>query len=524
MRSVLRNKVFAFALIALLLATTLVAGCAKPKTTGQTGTTGGTTAGGPKRGGTLTVGISGDPITLDPHKSASMTDRNYYYQIYDPLVTLGADGSIQPGLAEKWDNPDPKTYIFHLRTGVKFHDGTDFNATIAKWNFDRMLDPKAKLPRLSEINMIDTVTVTDANTLKITLKTPYAPFLTVLTDRSGMMVSKAAVEKLGDDFARKPVGTGPFIVTEWTPKSQVVLRRFDQYWDKPKPYLDGVVYKIIPDETVRLTSLKTGEVGLIDTIPPKDVASVKASGEYTVAESPSQAYDYLDLNTKQPPFNNKALRQAVAWAIDRQAIQQTVYYNVGAVANSPFPASLWAHDPNFVPYTRDVAKAKAAMAAGGQPNGFSFKLTMTNTPLNVLVGQVIQGQLKEVGIDMQLDLVDSSALSAALTSGKYQACRAGWSGRADPDGNVYTMFTTNGSINYRKLSNKTLDDLLEKARAATTQAERKTLYQQAAQIIADESVLVFIHSDQFLHPMKKNVKGYKMISDGRIRLAGVWLE
>jgi peptide/nickel transport system substrate-binding protein len=507
---------------------TILAGCGtKPATQGEPAKTPqqpAATSGSPKQGGTLKIGINADPTTLDPHKSASMVDRHYYYQIFDTLVAVDAQMNPKPGLAESWENPDPKTYIFHLRQGVKFHDGTEFNAEIAKWNFDRMLDPKEILPRASEIATIETVEALDANTLKITLKSPYAPFISVLTDRAGMMVSKEAVEKLGEEFERKPVGTGPFVVQEWTAKSQVVLKRNESYWDQGKPYLAGAVYKIIPDETVRLTNLKTGDVDLLEQIPPKDVKSVKAGGEFTVVETVGQGFDYLDLNTARPPFDNKALRQAVAWAVDREIIQEKIYYNVGAVANGPFPSSLWVHDQVYAPYKRDLAKAKEKLNEGGKPDGFSFKLTITNSPLNVLTAQVLQAQLKEASINMEIDLVDNSALGSALRSGEYQALRAGWSGRTDPDGNAYGLFVTNGPINYRKYSNAAVDDLLNKARVSLDQAERKALYQEVAKIAVEDAPLVFINSNQHLHVMKQSVKGYVLPSDGRIRLGGVWVE
>lgn len=521
------RRLYAGSLAVMLALLALLAGCggapAREKVKPAQQQPSGADSAAPKRGGILKVGIYSDPTTLDPHKSAAMYDRHYYYQIFDTLVAVDKDGKLKPGLAESWETPDPRTYIFHLRKGVKYHDGTEFNAASAQWNFERMLDPKAKLPRASEISSIDKIEAIDPFTLKITLKAPYSPLLSVLTDRAGMMVSKDAVEKLGADFERKPVGTGPFVVTEWTPKSQVVLKRNDSYWDQGKPYLDSIVYKIIPDENVRLTNLKTGDVDLLESIPPKDVKSVKDSGEFTVVETVGQGYDYLDLNTARSPFDNKALRQAVAWAIDRDVIQQKLYYGVGAVANGPFPASLWTHDPKFVPYQRDVVKAREKLKEGGKPDGFSFKLTITNSPLNVLTAQVLQAQLKEAGITMEIDLVDSSALGAALRSGGYEAVRAGWSGRTDPDGNTYGLFVTGGPINYRKWSNPTVDDLLKKARSSLDEPERLKLYQQAARIIVDEAPLVFIHSDQMLHVMKKSVKGYWLPSDGRIRLAGVWL-
>jgi peptide/nickel transport system substrate-binding protein len=218
----------------------------------------------PQRGGVLRVGLQGDFTTMDPHLSTSAEDRDVYYQLYSPLVGLDASLKIVPELAEAWEQPDPVTYLFRLRRGVKFHDGTDLTAEVVKWNFERMLNPASGSIRRSELGNVKAVEVVDPLTVRVTLKEPDAALLATLSDRAGMMVSRAAVEKHGPDFARRPVGTGPFQFVEWVKDDHLSVRRFPGYWKAGLPHLDEIVYKPIPDHTVKLTALRTGTLDLID--------------------------------------------------------------------------------------------------------------------------------------------------------------------------------------------------------------------------------------------------------------------
>src|SRR3954469_6572071 len=225
---------------------------AKPADAAKPAAAGGT----PTKGGTLRIGLSSEAVTMDPHLSGSKIDRQIYHNIYEPLVMLDTKLQIQPSLAESWSYPDPKTLVFKLRQGVKFHDGTDFDADAVKFNVDRMQNPDTKSVRTGEIANIQNAEVVDPYTVKLNLKKPDSTLLATLTDRAGMIISPDAVKKFGADIQRNPVGTGPFQFVEWVKDDHLATKRFDAYWDKNNgPYLDGLRYRPIPDDTVALQSL-----------------------------------------------------------------------------------------------------------------------------------------------------------------------------------------------------------------------------------------------------------------------------
>lgn len=469
----------------------------------------------------LVVGINADPITLDPHASTSMTDRNYYYQLFDPLFRLTPDLEIAPGLVASWETPSPTTYLFTLQEGVTFHDGTALDAEAVVWNFERMLDPDNSLPRRSEVNVISDIEAVDALTVRIELSAPYAPFLSVLTDRSGMMVSPTAVQSLGEDFPTNPVGAGPFMFSEWDRNSQLTFTANPNYWQDGLPRLSAVQYRIFPDPTVRLTNLRTGSVDIVDSVPPQSLASIENSADFALYPTPGLGYEYLDLNTVRPPFDETALRQAVAWGIDRASMVTNILRGTAVVADGPCPASLWCHDPDFEPYTRDPEQVARALAEAGVPDGFSFELIMANDSIDQTIGQLLQAQLADVGIDMTIRTVDASALSAALRSGEYEAMLVGWSGRSDPDGNLYVEFKTDAPVNFRKWSDPDVDRLLEEGRASLDQEERYEIYREMQDLIAEGSPLVFLYTPTWIHATATKVGDYEIVPDGRFRFATV---
>jgi peptide/nickel transport system substrate-binding protein len=481
----------------------------------------------PKKGGTLRVGFYIEAATMDPHLSGSKIDRQVYHNIYEPLVTLDAKLGIKPGLAESWTQPDPKTLVFKLRRGVKFHDGTDFNAEAAKFNFERMKN-EPKSVRKGEVANIDTVEVVDSHTIKVNLKKPDAALLATLTDRAGMMVSPKVVQERGNELQRnaKGAGTGPFEFVEWVRDSHLVIKRNEGYWNKQGgPYLDRVRYRPIPDDVVKLQSLQSGEIDVMDYVQPRDVAAVKADKNVVVLDVPSLADFAYQLNHTRPPFNNKALRQAVAYALDIEQIVKGVWLNVGVPANGPIPPTSWAYDKSIPFIKRDLAKAKAKLAEGGQPGGFAFTLTTNNIPINVQEAEVIQAQLREVGIAAKVNLVDSATLISSGNAKNFEMISYQWSGRPDPDGNTYQFFrTTPGtSLNWSGLSNPQIDALLDKTREVSSQAERRKLYGELTKLLQDELPMIFI-----VHPIEPKafsprVQGYDPIPDGMMRFKDVWM-
>ena len=481
----------------------------------------------PKKGGTLRVGFYIEAATMDPHLSGSKIDRQVYHNIYEPLVTLDTKLGIKPGLAESWTQPDAKTLVFKLRRGVKFHDGTDFNAEAAKFNFERMkTEPKSV--RKGEVANIDTVEVVDAHTLKVNLKKPDAALLATLTDRAGMMVSPKVVQERGVELGRnaKGAGTGPFEFVEWVKDSHLVIKRHDGYWNKQGgPYLDRVRYRPIPDDVVKLQSLQSGEIDVMDYVQPRDVAAVKADKNLVVVDVPSLADFAYQLNTTRPPFNSKPLRQAVAYALDLEQIVKGVWLNVGVPANGPIPPTSWAYDKSIPPIKRDLARAKAKLAEGGQPGGFTFTLTTNNIPINVQEAEVMQAQLAEAGITAKVKLVDSATLIADGNNKSFEMISFQWSGRPDPDGNTYQFLrTTPGtSFNWSGISNPQIDALLDRTRELSNQAERRKLYGELTKLLQDELPMIFV-----IHPIEPKafsprVQNYEAIPDGMMRFKDVWL-
>src|SRR2546422_470149 len=322
-------------------------------------------------------------------------------------------------------------------------------------------------------------------------------------------------------------GTGPFEFVEWVKDDHVLIKRNESYWNKQGgPYLDRVRYRPIPDDTVKLQSLQAGEIDVMDYVQPRDVAAVKADRNVVVVDVPSLAAFAYQLNHARPPFNVKALRQAVAYALDLDQIVKGVWLNVGVPANGPIPPTSWAYDSTIPPIKRDLAKAKAKLAEGGRPTGFSFTMTTNNIPINVQEAEVIQAQLREAGITMKIKLVDSATLLADGNGKNFEMISYQWSGRPDPDGNTYQFYkTTQGtSLNWSGISNPQIDAVLDRSREVSNQAERKKLFSELTRLLQDELPMVFI-----VHPIEPKafspkVQGYEPIPDGMMRFKDVWLQ
>ena len=484
--------------------------------------------GSPTKGGTMRVGLTAEAVTMDPNLSGSKVDRMIYHNVYEPLVTLDTKLQIQPGLAESWSYADPKTLVFKLRQGVKFHDGTDFDADAVKFNFDRMQDPASKSVRTGEIANVQNAEVVDKYTVKLNLKRPDAALLATLTDRAGMIVSPDAIKKLGPDLARKAVGTGPFEFVEWVKDDHLTAKRFDGYWGAKDglPYLDQIRYRPIPDDTVKLQSLIGGELDFIDYVQPRDVASVKGNASLVEVDIPSLAAFGYQFNMTRPPFDNKSLRLAVAYGIDNAAITKGVWLGVGTAANGPISPASWAYDASIPPIKRDVDKAKQYLTEGGKPNGFSFTVEIGQTPIATQEAEAMKAQLAEVGITMEIQIVDGAKGQADGVAHNFDLASYAWSGRPDPDGNTFQFFkTTQGtSLNWAGYSNPKADEILDKTRETSDQAERKKLYSDLVKILQADSPWLFM-----IHPVEPKafspkVQNYDPIPDGMMRFKSVWLK
>jgi peptide/nickel transport system substrate-binding protein len=482
-----------------------------------------------QRGGRLTFGLRGDAVTLDFLLSTSPEDRMVYRAVYDPLFEIDENLNVVPWLVERWSvSPDGRTYILNLRRGVKFHDGTDFNAEAVRINFERILNPANRSPLRADMASVTRVEVVDSHTVRMTLAEPFAPFLSILTDRNGYMISPAAIERYGRDLSRNPVGTGPFQFVEWVKDDRIIFRRNPAYWRRGEPLLDELVFRVIPDDTVRLTMLRTGQVDVADWVDPRDVQKVKASPHLRIHEVESFGFDMIRLNTSRPPFDNKLVRQAFAWAVDREALRIVAYRGTGAVAIGPIPPRVWAFDPNLRGYTHDPSRARALLQQAGLGGGVAFTLQVRNVPLDQTRAQLVQQQLAAVGMRASIQLVDIGTLLSNLRAGAFEASQSFWSGRVDPDGNMFRHFHTSaiqGGTNFMRYSNPQLDRLLERARELTDINERRRLYTEAQRIILDDAPMIFTNYFPVLKAANKRVQGVKVLPDPSIlSYRQIWIQ
>jgi peptide/nickel transport system substrate-binding protein len=484
-----------------------------------------------KPGGTLTMAIDSDIVRLDPHASSAAVDRVVYQSLYGHFLDLNLNSEVIPAIAQSWTQPDSVSYVFTLRDGVKFHDGTPLDADAVKFNFDRMmglLDAKL-LPtpnnRKSEISSIDKVTVVDSKTVKMALKQPFAPILSVLTDRAGMLVSPTALQKDPQGFVKNPIGAGPFKFVEWISGDHVTLNRFENYYEPGLPYLDTVIIKPITDGSTRLLAVESGTVDFIRFFNDSDINKVKsdvASGKFGYVVNSSYGFQGFEMNTMKAPFDNKSARQAVHYAIDVQQFIDTVTFGVEQAINGPITQAHGAYfETAFKPFDKwphgDPDLAKQALQQAGMPNGFSFDFKTVSNPLNRQIAELFQSQLAAVGIKMNIVQEDFTRLLTDSENHDFQAAAIGWSGRPDPDQNVYVWFHSTGSFNDARYSNPTVDSLLDQARSSTSTSDRVKLYQQAVRLIVSDAPYQFTTAFPNSFDWNSTVKEFSPIPDGMVR-------
>ncbi len=486
-----------------------------------------------RRGGTLNLATALDAKGFDPMVSTDVYSGYLISQVFDGLVKFDQDIKPVGSLAESWDiSADGKTYTFHLRKGVKFHDGTDYNALAEKFSMDRIRTNKASIG-YSDCgdNVVLNTEVVDDSTFRLTLADAYAPFLTKLTGRCGAAVSPAAVQKAGDDaFGLNPVGTGPFKFLEFKKDDHFSVVKNENYWKmgadgKPLPYLDKITYRVINDENARLQALLTGELDFTD-VADKDIETVKANPDMVVQQQPGFGWSGFTLNVSKPPFNNKALAQAVAFSIDRDEVIRVINKGLRVKAeNGTIPPPLkWAVDESYKPITSDPVKAKAKLAEGGQPNGFSFTiLADTSSPVTQQTLELYQAQMKKVGIEMKIEPGDfNNFVIKRAAAGDFEAAATTVSGGIDPDSWTYNTFHTGGGLNRAHISDPQIDKLTEQARQETDINKRAEYYKQAMKVIMDYSpwVMVSYSVDRFTG--NKKVQGWHLGSFAIQGYADIW--
>jgi peptide/nickel transport system substrate-binding protein len=487
------------------LLSALLAACGS-KTSKLPGAGTGTTAGTPSAGGTLKAALTGEPDSLDPAKSQIYTGAQVYDNVFSKLVDLDQDQQFYGVLATKWTQKDPKTWVFDLRSGVTFHNGEPFTADDVKYTFERILDKKTASGYAPLYDVISRIEVNSPTQVTFHLKSSYGPFLTNITN-NGEIVNRTAIEAKGS--ARKPVGTGPFEFVEWVQGDHVTLRRNAKYFEAGKPHLDGIVFRFAQVDQSRIDGLRSGELDWVDAVPLQQLPVLQRDPQFTYVSSPIAGIpDFLAMNTKKPPFDNKALRQAIALAVDKEEIRKIAYFGAGESGGEEVPSkSKWfsGQDPYKTP---DIAAAKAKMAEAGHANGLTINyLGLPQYPELLKTGEVVREQLKKIGITMKIQQVDVSVWFDRFVKGNYEITSAYQERTIDPDNFYSLVLKTGGSINSTFYSNPKADALIAQAAQETDDAKRKDLYVQLRKIVWDDVPLLFVHYETINYLMRKPVTG-----------------
>ncbi|GAB6158070.1 ABC transporter substrate-binding protein [Desulfotomaculum varum] len=467
-----------------------------------------------------------DPRGLDPAYVDDGESANPIVNIYDGLVRYKPGSTeIEPALATEWSaSPDGKEWTFKLRQGVKFHDGTPFNADAVVFSVSRQLPPQRtdEMPYASfTFGPVEKVEKVDDYTVKFILSEPYAPFLANLAMAlAAPIVSPAAVEKYGKDFIEHPVGTGPFKFVEWKKGQQIVLEANKEYWDGA-PKIDKLVYKFVKENSVRASELRTGSIQAMNGVDPNDVKMLEDAG-LTVIKNPGMNINYLAFFCNKKPFDNPKLRLAVAHAINREHLISYLYQGLAELPNSMLPGFMPGHDKTLQAPEYNPEKAKQLLAEAGYPNGLKVTLLTYSTvrPYNPVGGDklaaAIQADLRKVGIDVEIKTYPWKEYKQVYTpeivkDGDFMLY--GWIGdNGDPD-NFLSLLETKeikSSLNAAKYSNKQVDELLVKGRTAKTQEERNAAYSQLQKIVQAEAPWVFLSHSKDMAAVSKNVVGFDL--------------
>jgi peptide/nickel transport system substrate-binding protein len=502
----------------------------------------------PVPGGALSYGLASSPDSLDPHVSGLDVASRVMRNLYDSLVSLTPDNRIEPWLATEWSlSPDNKSYTFKLRQDVKFHDGTPFDAEAVKFNFDRIVDPATEASiALSYLSLYESSEVLDPYTLRIHLKSVSASFLRDLSLPSLGIESPAAIRKHGKQVGRQPVGTGPFRFVKWDENSAIELERNPDYAWAPgfhsnpgQPYLERVVFRIIPEEATRIASLQSGQAHAIEGIPPQNVAALKNDPAYTLIEQDSLGLPFsLFINERTPPWNELKARQALQLAIDFDSIVQSLYLGTYKRAWSPLTPSTFGYDSSlenaFAPDPEQAAKlldelgwkpgADGIREKDGNKLTLRYVESLPNREKRNEIAAIIQQQLKAVGVSVEVNLTQD--VSTVVLIDKAYDLFGSSNAALDPN-SLKTFYHTDGLTGWPSLSgfdDPELDRLLEQGEVELDDAKRDKIYKEIQRKIIDNAVVLPLYVHPFTVASSTQVRGLAFNALGYPLLNEAFLE
>ena len=495
----------------------------------------------PKSGGTLTIAHLSAPKSMNSIIDPGKPGITVLNQVEEGLLGFDTEGKVVPVLATAMpETPDPLTWIFKLHQGIKYHNGDELTADDVKYTFQRLLDPKYKAT-FGQVyrDNIAQIDVVDKYTIKFTMKQPWPIFPSFVAGNHPKVIN----EKTGEhpDFGVKMWnGTGPFKIQEWVQGERITLVKNDSYWQKGLPYLDKIVYKVIPDESTQIANLETGQVDVVQDPPFKELKRLAQDPRFKVLTAPSAAETLVCFNTAKPPFDDKKVRRAISLGIDRKELVETVFYGYADVNGDPFPPNHWAHDPSIVePYDPEKAKALLSEAGYGPNKPLEFTLVPQNTALYMDQATLIQSQLAKIGVKVNILPMEYTAQSAMMRKPKTE-----WQGdacvlritplRGTAFEFTYYQYGATGALNYHGYNkdgykNEEFEKLLLEAISYSdyVEAERakaKPLYKKISEILIEDAPMLRLNWWNNADVVQKWVMDYPLAEGDVNMLKYCWLD
>jgi 4-phytase/acid phosphatase/peptide/nickel transport system substrate-binding protein len=482
-----------------------------------------------KQGGSITVGQELDIPGFDPLKVGvyDTSANTAAAAIFDTLTTMDENGEPKPKLALSWSHSDDfKTWTFKLRPGVKFHDGTPFNAQAVKENFDRQKDPANKCRCAFYISFIHDVQVVDELTVVYNLNDPSVnlPATQTIQSSNNVMQSPTAWKTKGDDYNRNPVGTGPYILKSWSAGDRMVLEKNPDYWNKGHPYLDRIILKPLPDAQSRFASLQSGEVDIVwdDEYDADSILKAQKDPKLAVHTYKGSGASVYAFNTKTPPLDDVRVRQALVMAIDRKKMSQAITNGLARPATNPYGDGSWVKCKDDGALPEDPEKAKALLKDYGKP--VDFKMLVTATPRGRTVGQVLQQFWKRVGANMEIEQVDQATIPPRAFMRQFQVTPWRIVDLADPDPQMYANFHTGSPVALANYSDPELDRLLQHARTTADTAKRIEDYCAISRLINQQAIWFWTFQNTYYALASSRLKGLPKMYNGVIDVSDAWLE
>ncbi|CAH1650186.1 ABC transporter substrate-binding protein [Chelatococcus asaccharovorans] len=483
----------------------------------------------PERGGTLGLSVQLTTASLDPlYGNAAGADRTFLNLYAEQLVFQNGKYDFEPGLAESWEfQNDGKSLLFRLRQGVRFQDGTPFNAAAVKFNFERLMNPSIEHRKRASAELFESVDVIDDYTVRVNFKVRSALSLVRIASAEGSICSPKAIAELGEDFGRRPVCTGPFKMTSWS-GNQFIAKRNPDYWQKgtdgkPLPYLDEVQITVQPNSAVRLVELRSGNVQFIDYLLPKDFDQITKNADLALLDTGKGMLEYIAFNVSKPPFNNRDLREAASLAINREALVKVVAPTVGSVLRYvESPEEMWVYDPSVVGHSYNLERAREAFRKSGF-NGEVSLMVIQRDP-DIQIAQLVQGMFASIGLKMKIEVVERQGFLDKMNSLRHDFLIARMEHNVDPDNLYSQFFDKSGVFNVTGVDRTETTRLVQQARGELDREIRRSLYRQVTDSVLKDYIYSWLIRIPYQAAVSKRLQNISLDANKSLTYDKLWLK